>query len=420
MIEVDAEPKQATSSKAGSAKLAALKNAPRVGSKLRNSFQVEKDEQSGDDDIVEIEAPPKKAQEAPRAREDTSGLDLLSAAATVPPPAPKLAAATLPASASSRAVSPPPLSKSLFSTPSTYAPPSAPATTSAAPTAPAPIAGPSSEATGSNATRTPSPPSHTPSGSGSSSPAPPASRPETTEEIKAYVASLPLSALPVFHFDIPVTIHDPSPSMVKARLHALTVPLDELPKFDFSLPLPLPKALPKTFDWAAAGLSKPAAQKEGEWVCDECTLTNPASATAKCEVCDAPRPGVSDAATSAAASTSSAPAEPPKTFDWAAAGLSKPAAQKEGEWVCGSCTLKNPASALSKCSICDEPRPGAAAAAASTSTAAAAPVDKPKATFDWAAAGMQQPQNGGWTCKMCMVKNKASATKCAACEAERP
>ena len=52
MIEVDAEPKQATSSKAGSAKLAALKNAPRVGSKLRNSFQVEKDEQSGDDDIV--------------------------------------------------------------------------------------------------------------------------------------------------------------------------------------------------------------------------------------------------------------------------------------------------------------------------------------------------------------------------------
>jgi hypothetical protein len=131
-------------------------------------------------------------------------------------------------------------------------------------------------------------------------------------------------------------------------------------------------------------------------------LKNPASATAKCSICDAPKPG-------------GATAEPPKpapSFNWGAAGIKPAVPAADGEWACNQCSLKNPASATSQCGICDAPKPRALSESA------------PKATgFNWTAAGMNAPASAGsgeWTCGLCGLKNPARATvKCTICDATR-
>ncbi|EEB06541.1 nucleoporin Nup60 [Schizosaccharomyces japonicus yFS275] len=56
------------------------------------------------------------------------------------------------------------------------------------------------------------------------------------------------------------------------------------------------------------------------------------------------------------------------------------------------------------------------------SAAPVAPVAPPATGFDWAAAGLKMPTSapGSWTCNVCMITNKPEATKCAACETDRP
>lgn len=48
----------------------------------------------------------------------------------------------------------------------------------------------------------------------------------------------------------------------------------------------------KTFDWSKAAFKPPTKNPAGTWVCDTCSLSNPDSARLKCAICDAPRPGV--------------------------------------------------------------------------------------------------------------------------------
>lgn len=53
---------------------------------------------------------------------------------------------------------------------------------------------------------------------------------------------------------------------------------------------PAPPTPPvKGFDWGAIGLGPPPKPADGSWTCSLCCLANPASATDKCTVCDAPR-----------------------------------------------------------------------------------------------------------------------------------
>ena len=152
-------------------------------------------------------------------------------------------------------------------------------------------------------------------------------------------------------------------------------------------------AAPPAFNWSAAGMKKPSSGGD-QWTCGTCMLANPATATEKCTVCDAPRPGAASAA----------PAS--KEFNWSAAGMKKPSSGGD-QWTCGTCMLANPATATDKCTVCDAPRPGA-------KSAAPAPQG-----FNWAAAGMKQPSNAGWTCKTCMLQNPANATKCTVCDESR-
>ncbi|WVF72973.1 hypothetical protein IAT40_007791 [Kwoniella sp. CBS 6097] len=89
----------------------------------------------------------------------------------------------------------------------------------------------------------------------------------------------------------------------------------------------------------------------GPWTCSLCMLQNPASATEKCTICEAPKP-----ASSAPASTSAAaPASTP--FTGFGAGFGPKKAAGGGEWTCSTCMLQNPDSAKEKCTICEAKRP---------------------------------------------------------------
>ena len=77
------------------------------------------------------------------------------------------------------------------------------------------------------------------------------------------------------------------------------------------------------------------------------------------------------------------------------------------EWTCGLCGLKNPATALEKCTICEEPRPSAGADKAASAAVGTENTKPPKV-------------DGLWQCGLCGLKNPAEATeKCTICEEPR-
>ncbi|KAF5362079.1 hypothetical protein D9756_002449 [Leucocoprinus leucothites] len=210
--------------------------------------------------------------------------------------------------------------------------------------------------------------------------------------------SQPLTSLPTFTFTFPVPFISGGS---KARDEAKTTPKESLPTFDLAQSIVPSTSSKGSFNWGATGMKPPGTSAAGEWVCSTCMLTNPASATSKCSICDTAKPGA----------TAEAP-KPAPSFNWAVAGMKPAGGATDGEWVCSQCGLKNPATATSKCGICDAPKPGASAEST------------PKtASFNWAAAGMKPPPSTGggeWTCKTCGLNNPANATaKCTICDAAR-
>lgn len=110
-------------------------------------------------------------------------------------------------------------------------------------------------------------------------------------------------------------------------------------------------------------------------------------------------------------------------FNWEGAGMKRPT-RAAGSWTCGTCMVDNDA-AKSKCISCEEPRADSAMKGAATAPAAIPERPKPAAPaggFNWAAAGLKAPTKAPetWTCKVCMVDNDATKTKCVSCEEPRP
>lgn len=70
----------------------------------------------------------------------------------------------------------------------------------------------------------------------------------------------------------------PRPDVAPSKLPPATLPTPPAP------PTPV-----KAFDWGALGLGPPPKPADGSWTCSLCSLSNPASATDKCTICDAPR-----------------------------------------------------------------------------------------------------------------------------------
>ncbi|KAG6853632.1 hypothetical protein C0991_002692 [Blastosporella zonata] len=74
------------------------------------------------------------------------------------------------------------------------------------------------------------------------------------------------------------------------------------------VPAPAPVSAPVVpFDWAACGAKPPASDGTG-WICLLCSLSNPMSATEQCKYCETPRPAAPSSATSVPAPSTPAPA----------------------------------------------------------------------------------------------------------------
>ncbi|OBZ74103.1 hypothetical protein A0H81_06017 [Grifola frondosa] len=168
---------------------------------------------------------------------------------------------------------------------------------------------------------------------------------------KVTVVAMRVETLPTYSFPFPASTAGAGPSSFKAGQAAKAASVFSLPVFDFSkapafnapasAPAMAPAAAPSAaFNWAAAGMKQPVKPSGSSWTCSLCGLNNDASAMEKCAVCEAPRADKPKPATTG--------------FNWAAAGMKAPTIAA-GQWKCSTCMCTNPEGA-NKCTVCDTPR----------------------------------------------------------------
>ncbi|RUP47189.1 hypothetical protein BC936DRAFT_146034 [Jimgerdemannia flammicorona] len=158
---------------------------------------------------------------------------------------------------------------------------------------------------------------------------------------------------------------------------------------------PMSKAALPTFNWSQSGFKVTS----GKWTCLVCMIDNEAEAS-KCAACESDKPSVSKPV--------SEPVVP--SFNWSQSGFKADKATS-GKWTCSVCMINNKAEA-SKCAACESDKPGASK-----------PVSEPMVpSFDWSQSGFKADKaaSGKWTCSVCMINNEAEASKCAACESDKP
>ncbi|NXF22382.1 NU153 protein, partial [Rhodinocichla rosea] len=150
------------------------------------------------------------------------------------------------------------------------------------------------------------------------------------------------------------------------------------------------------------------------WDCDTCLVQNKPEAT-KCIACETPKPGtgvmpaltmpmVTDNSVTVTSTSSS-------TGTTVTLGFGDKFKQPKGSWNCSVCLLQNKAED-SKCVACQSEKPGFSVPVTSSSVSASSggflDLDK-----------FKMPE-GSWECEVCLVQNKAEATKCIACETAKP
>ncbi|XP_057881406.1 nuclear pore complex protein Nup153 isoform X2 [Melospiza georgiana] len=150
------------------------------------------------------------------------------------------------------------------------------------------------------------------------------------------------------------------------------------------------------------------------WDCDTCLVQNKPEAT-KCIACETPKPGtgvmpaltmpvVTDNSVTVTSTSSS-------TGTTVTLGFGDKFKQPKGSWNCSVCLLQNKAED-SKCVACQSEKTGSSVPVTSSSVSASSggclDLDK-----------FKMPE-GSWECEVCLVPNKAEATKCIACETAKP
>ncbi|NXN51886.1 NU153 protein, partial [Rynchops niger] len=153
------------------------------------------------------------------------------------------------------------------------------------------------------------------------------------------------------------------------------------------------------------------------WDCDTCLVQNKPEAT-KCIACETPKPGtgvmpaltlpvVTDSSVTVTSSSSS-------TDTAVTLGFGDKFKKPKGSWDCAVCLVSNKAED-SKCVACQSEKPGSSVPVTSSSVS----------TFSTSSGGFldldkfKKPE-GSWDCEVCLVQNKAEATKCVACESAKP
>ncbi|NXA39041.1 NU153 protein, partial [Eudromia elegans] len=168
---------------------------------------------------------------------------------------------------------------------------------------------------------------------------------------------------------------------------------------------------------AAVGFGDKFKTAPGTWDCDTCLVQNKPEAT-KCIACETPKPGtgVTPALTLPAVTDTSATVTSSSsgTDSTVTLGFGDKFKKPKGSWDCTVCLVSNKAED-SKCVACQSEKPGASVPVTSSSVSA----------FAAASGGLldlekfKKPE-GSWDCEVCLVRNKAEATKCVACEKAKP
>ncbi|XP_069709730.1 nuclear pore complex protein Nup153 isoform X3 [Phaenicophaeus curvirostris] len=153
------------------------------------------------------------------------------------------------------------------------------------------------------------------------------------------------------------------------------------------------------------------------WDCDTCLVQNKPEAT-KCIACETPKPGtgvmpaltlpvVTDS--SVTVTSSSGSTDTTVTLEFGDQ-FKKP----KGSWDCTVCLVSNKAED-SKCVACQSEKPGSSVPVTSSSVSAFSAPSGGFLDLD----KFKKPE-GSWDCEVCLVQNKAEATKCVACESAKP
>ncbi|NXI36380.1 NU153 protein, partial [Galbula dea] len=153
------------------------------------------------------------------------------------------------------------------------------------------------------------------------------------------------------------------------------------------------------------------------WDCDTCLVQNKPEAT-KCVACETPKPGtgvmpaltlpmVTDNSVTVTSSSSITDTTPTLGFG---DKFKKP----KGSWDCALCLISNKAED-SKCVACQSEKPGSSVPVTSSSVSAFSAPSGGFLDLD----KFKKPE-GCWDCEVCLVQNKAEATKCVACESSKP
>ncbi|KAJ3208887.1 E3 SUMO-protein ligase RanBP2 [Entophlyctis luteolus] len=96
----------------------------------------------------------------------------------------------------------------------------------------------------------------------------------------------------------------------------------------------------------------------------------------------------------------------------------------ETDWICDSCLVKNKHSS-DNCQACESPREKHIASSAAESgkgfsfSPAKIVKNSPVQTTKFTFGNMISDSESDWTCQTCLVRNKSSASQCAACETQR-
>ncbi|KFP48024.1 Nuclear pore complex protein Nup153, partial [Cathartes aura] len=153
------------------------------------------------------------------------------------------------------------------------------------------------------------------------------------------------------------------------------------------------------------------------WDCDTCLVQNKPEAT-KCIACETPKPGtgvmpaltlpaVTDNSVTVTSSSSS-------TDTTVTLGFGDKFKKPKGSWDCAVCLVSNKAED-SKCVACQSEKPGSSVPVTSSSVSAFSASPGGFLDLD----KFKKPE-GSWDCEVCLVQNKAEATKCVACESAKP
>lgn len=143
--------------------------------------------------------------------------------------------------------------------------------------------------------------------------------------------------------------------------------------------------------------------KAEQWDCNACSTKNEASADS-CVSCKAPKD-----ASKTTVPVATAPAAQP-SIATVSNDFGAQFAKKPGQWDCNVCIVRNEASA-SNCVSCQSPSPVA-------KSAESAPVSSHTPAVAEFRAQLSK-EDGMWDCIVCLVRNKASASACIACQTPR-